>query len=79
MPKTVRKHMRNVGFIDPEKMRTTIGRLRVLRDGRLIATGFSPMTPEEKARAAGGRKPAICVSADGGYTWSEPIIVLPEM
>lgn len=63
--------------LDPGKMQTSLGRLEVLKDGRLVATGYSSMTPAEKARGSSGVKPAICVSADGGHTWSEPIAVLP--
>lgn len=63
-------------LIDPEKMTTTIGRLRVLKDGRLVATGYSDLSPKDRVMGAMGVKPAICISPDGGYTWSEPITTL---
>ncbi len=68
-------------LLDPKKYLTTITRLRVLGDGRLIAMGGLVRTPvgSEKTRLEWMAmiEPLLIVSDDGGKSWSPPIDVVP--
>ena len=69
-------------FMDAEKFVTLPGRLRLLKDGRLVMTGgYSPRGSDIKTRYDWFKEMnlAMWVSDDAGHSWSEPIVVLPDL
>ena len=68
-------------MLDPARFSVWPKRLRVLRDGRLIAVGgLAGVAANSKTRVeySGLFRPLLLVSADGGKTWTGPIEVVPE-
>jgi len=67
-------------LLDPKKYSAWPKRLRLLKDGRLIALGGYARVPANSLTRQEYNKvfePMLLVSADAGKTWSEPIEVLP--
>ncbi|MBI2481057.1 MAG: hypothetical protein HYV60_21210, partial [Planctomycetia bacterium] len=67
-------------LLDPEKYSAWPKRLRVLRDGRLIAIGGVARVPANsrtRAEYNGLFEPLLLVSNDQGKTWKGPIAVVP--
>lgn len=68
-------------LLDSKKYLTTITRLRVLRDGRLIAMGGLVRIPVENKKTRlewmAMIEPLLLVSEDGGKSWSPPIGIVP--
>jgi len=68
-------------LLDPLKYMTYPKRLRLLRDGRLIAVGGVAYRPaasiEHREQADVLVEPLLLVSADQGRTWDGPIVVVP--
>ena len=66
--------------LDPHKYTAWARRLRLLRDGRLLALwGVAPMPADNLVRREFNKivGPQMTVSEDGGKTWSQLIEVLP--
>lgn len=66
--------------LDPEKYTAWPKRIRVLRDGRIIAVGgiaYVPANSRNREEYCGLFEPLLLVSKDMGKTWSEPIPVVP--
>ena len=67
-------------LLDPEKYSAWPKRLRVLRDGRLIAIGGVARVPANsrtRAEYNGLFEPLLMVSSDQGKSWKGPIAVVP--
>jgi hypothetical protein len=67
-------------LLDPKTYSAWPRRLRLLKDGRLIALGGFARVPANSLTRREYNKvfePLLLVSADGGITWSEPIEILP--
>jgi hypothetical protein len=67
-------------LLDPAKYSAWPKRLRVLRDGRLIAIGgvaHVPANSRTRAEYNGLFEPLLMVSGDNGKTWDGPISVVP--
>lgn len=68
-------------LLDPDRYTAWPKRLRLLRDGRLIAIGGwarVPANSRTRREYSQLMEPMLLVSADGGDTWSDPIDVLPK-
>jgi hypothetical protein len=68
-------------LLDPKMYSAWPKRLRMLKDGRLIALGGFARVPANSLTRREYNKvfgPLLLVSADAGKTWSEPIEVLPK-
>jgi len=68
-------------MLDSAKYSVWPKRLRVLRDGRLIAVGGLanvPANSKTRAEYSGLFRPLLLVSDDGGKSWTGPIEVVPE-
>ena len=68
-----------VPVMDPERFHMQPKRLRLLGDGRLVLVGgFCATGPDigTRSQRSGLIKPAIWVSADGGRSWSAPLMVV---
>ena len=67
-------------LLDPAKYSAWPKRIRVLRDGRLIAIGgvaHVPANSRTRAEYNGLFEPLLMVSDDNGKTWTGPIRVVP--
>jgi len=67
-------------LLDPGQYTAWPKRLRVLKDGRLIALGgFARVPANSRTRREYNKifEPLLLVSDDGGTSWSKPIAVLP--
>jgi len=67
-------------LLDPAKYSAWPKRIRVLRDGRLIAIGgvaHVPANSRTRAEYNGLFEPLLMVSSDNGKTWKGPISVVP--
>jgi photosystem II stability/assembly factor-like uncharacterized protein len=67
-------------LLDPKKYSAWPKRLRVLRDGRLLAIGGVARVPANsltRAEYNGLFEPLLMVSSDQGKTWKGPITVVP--
>ena len=68
-------------LLDPKKYTTWPRRIRVLRDGRVVALlGVAPLAAGSHTREELSKRlqPMLMVSADKGKTWAGPISAIPK-